>query len=290
VWKILLAFTLFVFLNLLAADAAPDKSPETEKQQQELQKNQLVEDQIIVPPFDLPEKDIVEMKEKVQRLKPIIEKDKELSRMKVVDIYEVPGTVPRLRLAYGYGSVLNLPFSFTGEDVAIGAREKFNIEIKDGSLVIFPVKEFKATNLVVFEKKDQGSVPHHYLLVEDGSSGEADLTVNVRGRDINGLTSAIDAMVRIITTWQLPGKGSAEDLLLEGRSPSLTKLDTYPFVRMMSLTKPDLYIFMVAGKVAPVGNAEFWLDPGNGTSIIASRQRELTVRRILDGKTFKYAQ
>ncbi len=59
---------------------------------------------------------------------------------------------------------------------------------------------------------------------------------------------------------------------------------------MMKLAKPDLYIFMIAGKVTPVGNADFWLDLGNGTTIIASRQRELTVRRINDGKTFKHAQ
>ena len=52
-------------------------------------------------------------------------------------------------------TVLSLPFSFAGDDVAIGAREKFNIEVKDGTLVIFPVKEFKATNLIVFEKKDR---------------------------------------------------------------------------------------------------------------------------------------
>ncbi len=286
-WKTLLAFTLFVFLNPLAADAAPEKSSGTEKHEEQ---RRAVEDQIIVPPFDLPEKDVVEMKDKVQRLKPIIEKDQELLRMKIVDMDEVPGIVPKLRLAYGYGSVLNLPFSFSADDVAIGAREKFNIEIKDGSLVIFPVKEFKTTNLIIFEKKSEGSAPHHYLLVEDGTSGEADLTVNIKRRDIYDLKSATDAMVRTITTLQLPEKGSVEDLLLMGRSPSLTRLDTYPFTRMMSLVKPELYVFMIAGKVMPVGNAEFWLDLGNGTSIIASRQREVTVRRILDGKTFKYVQ
>jgi hypothetical protein len=286
VWKTLLAFTSFVFLSLLAADAAPpDRPPETEKQQQQ---KHFAEDQVIIPPFDLPEKDIMEMKDRARRLKPIIEKDRELTRMKIIDIEEVPGIVPRLRLAYGYGSVLNLPFSFAGEDVAIGAREKFNIEIKDNSLVIFPIKEFKATNLIVFERKDMATVPHHYLLVEDAASGEADLTVNIKRRGMNDLTSATDAMVRIITTQHLPEKGSAEDFLLEGRSLSLTKLDAYPFVRVMKLTKPDLYVFMIAGKASPVGSAEFWIDPGNGTSIIGSRLPDLTVRRIADGKIFKY--
>lgn len=287
-WKILLAFILFVFLSLLPANAAPDKAPETEKQQ--LQKAQQTEDPIIVPPFDIPEKDVLEMKEKAQRLKPIIEKDKELSRMKIIDVDEMPEMVPRLRLAYGYGTVLSLPFSFAGDDVAIGAREKFNIEVKDGTLVIFPVKEFKATNLIVFEKKDEISIPHHYLLVEDGASGEADLTVNVKRRDITDLRSATDAMVRIITSQQYPEKGSAEDRLLADRSLQLLKLDAYPFIRMMKLTNPDLYIYMIAAKVTPVGNADFWLDLGNGRTIIASRQRELTVRRINDGKTFKHAQ
>ena len=284
-WKTLLAFTLFVFLILPAADAAADRPVETEKQQQQ---KHLPEDQVIIPPFDLPEKDIVEMKDKAQRLKPIIEKDRDLTRIKIIDIEEIPGIVPKLHLAYGYGTVLNLPFSFAGEDVAIGSREKFTIEIKDTSLVIFPLKEFKTTNLIVFEKKDGISLPHHYLLAEDLSSGEADLTVNVRRRSVNDVSSATDAVVRMITTQNLPEKGSAEDLLLEGRSPSLVKLDEYPFLSMMKLVKPDLYVFMIAGRVSPVGTAEFCIDLGNGTSIIGSRQPRVAVRRISDGKTFRY--
>jgi len=286
VWKILLAFMLFVSLNPLPADAAPERSPETEKPQS-MQKNQQAEEQIIVPPFNIPEQDIVDMKEKIQRLKPVIEKDGELSRVKIVDIDEIPGVVPKVRLAFGYGTVLRLPFAFSGEDVAIGAREKFTIEIKDGALVIFPVKEFKSTNLIVFEKKDEGSIPHHYLLLEDGASGEADLTVNVKRRGPTDLASATDAMVHTIMTQQLPEKGSAAEFLLEGRSPVLTKLDAYPFIRMMRLTKPDLYIFMIADQVTPVGGADFWIYPGNNMSVVGSRQRELTVRRIIDGKIFK---
>ncbi|MBP1749796.1 MAG: hypothetical protein H6Q52_2335 [Deltaproteobacteria bacterium] len=285
-WKIPLAFMLFVSLNLLPADAAPDRPPEAEKQQS-MQKNQQAEEQIIVPPFNIPEKDVVDMKEKIQRLKPVIEKDSELSRLKIVDIDEIPGIVPKVRLAFGYGTVLRLPFVFSGDDVAIGAREKFTIEIKDGALVIFPVREFKSTNLIVFEKKDETSIPHHYLLVEDGASGEADLTVNVKRLGTTDLASATDAMVHAIMTQQLPEKGSAGEFLLEGRSPVLTKLDAYPFIRMMRLTKPDRYIFMIAGKVTPVGEADFWIYPGNNMSIIASHQRELTVRRIIDGKIFK---
>lgn len=284
-WKTLLAFTLFVFLSQLPADAAPDKPPEPEKQQQQ---KHLPEEPVIVPPFDLSEKDVTEMKDKVRRLKPIMEKDRELARTKIIDVQEVTGLVPRLRLAYGYGTVLNLPFPFSGDDVAIGAREKFSIEIKDNSLVIFPIKEFKATNLIVFEKKDSGSFPHHYLLVEDAASGEADLTVNVKRHGADDLASATDAMVRVITAGRLPEKGSAEDILLEGRSPSLITLDSRPFLRMMKLTKPDMYVFMIAGKVSPVGNAEFWIDLGNGASVIGSRRHELTVRRIADGKIFSY--
>ncbi len=286
-WKTLLGCILFVLLSLSAAKGVPDQPPETQKQSQQ-QHKQAVEDQVVVPPFDLPEKEAVEMREKVQRLKPIIEKDRELSRMKIIDVEETPGMVPKVRLAHGYGSVLSLPFSFAAEDVAIGARDKFSIEVKDNSLVIFPLKEFKSTNLIVFEKANETSVPHHYLLVEDGASGEADFTVAMKRRDMFSVNSATDAMVRVITTQQLPEKGSAEDFLLEGRAPSLTKLDTYPFTRMMKLVKPDLWVFMVAGKVAPVGDVEFAVDLGNDTSVIASRRGDITVRRIADGKTFRY--
>ncbi|OPY04715.1 MAG: hypothetical protein A4E61_00588 [Syntrophorhabdus sp. PtaB.Bin184] len=278
-WRTLSACILSVFLSLPVAEAAPEQPVETPKQQ--------AEGQIVVPPFDLPEKDILEMKEKAQRLKPLIEKDRELSRMRERVIDEVPGVVPVIHLAYGYGSVINLPYSFNVEDIAIGAREKFSIETRGNSLIIFPVREFKSTNIVVFERTQAGDqVSHHYLLVENGASGEADLTVNVRRSGMGGVTEITDAIVRIITTQRIPEKGAVEDILLEGRSPSLTELGTYPFIRMMKLVKPELHVFMIAGKVMPVGNAEFALDLGNGTSVVASRSREITVRRIADGKTF----
>jgi hypothetical protein len=259
-------------------EAAPEQSSETPKQQ--------AEGQILVPPFDLPEKDILELKEKAQRLKPLIEKDRELSRVRERDIDETPGVVPTIRLAYGYGSVINLPYSFSVDDIAIGAREKFNIETRGGSLIIFPVREFKSTNIIVFERTQGEQVPHHYLLVEDGASGEADLTVNVRREGLRGGTDITDAMVRVITTQRIPERGTAEDILLAGRSPSLTNLTAYPFIRMMKLVRPELHVFMIAGKMMPVGDAEFALDLGNGTSVVASRGRDITVRRVADGKTF----
>ncbi len=92
--------------------------------------------------------------------------------------------------------------------------------------------------------------------------------------------------MRIITTRRIPEKGSVEDILLGDRSPSLTDLGTYPFIRMMKLASPELHVFMIAGKVMPVGDAEFVMDLGNGTSVVASRSREITVRRVGDGKTF----
>lgn len=279
-WRTLSVCILSVFLSLPVAEAAPDMPQETPKQQ--------AEGQIVVPPFDLPEKDIVEMKEKVQRLKPLIEKDHELARARERDVDEVPGAVPTIHLSYGYGSVINLPYSFSVDDIAIGAREKFNIETRGNSLIIFPVREFKSTNIIVFERTQAGDqVPHHYLLVENGASGEADLTVNVRRSGMSGVSEITDAMVRVITTQRVPEKGTVEDILLEGRSPSLTNLTDYPFIRMMRLQKPDLHVFMIAGKVMPVGDAEFALDLGNGTSVVASRSRQITVRRVGDGKTFK---
>jgi len=282
VWITLSVCILFVFLNLPVVEASPEQAPETRKQP--------AEEQIIVPPFDLPEQDIREMKEKVQRLKPLIEKDRELSRMRERDIDEVPGVVPRIHLAYGYGSVINLPYRFSMDDIAIGARETFNIETRGNSLIVFPVREFKSTNIVVFERTQGAPVPHHYLLVEDGASSEADFTVNIKRGGLGGLTDATEAMVRVITTQRIPEKGTAEDFLLEGRLPSLTNLSAYPFIRMMKLSKPELHVFMVAGKVMPVGNVEFSVDLGNGTSVVASRGREITVRRIADGKTFTNAR
>ncbi len=279
-WRTLSVCILSVFLSLPVAEAAPDMPQETPKQQ--------AEGQIVVPPFDLPEKDIVEMKEKVQRLKPLIEKDHELARARERDVDEVPGAVPTIHLSYGYGSVINLPYSFSVDDIAIGAREKFNIETRGNSLIIFPVREFKSTNIIVFERTQAGDqLPHHYLLVENGASGEADLTVNVRRSGMGGVSDITDAMVRVITTQRIPEKGTAEDILLEGRSPSLTNLSDYPFIRMMKLQKPELHVFMIAGKVMPVGDADFALDLGNGTSVVASRSREITVRRVGDGKTFR---
>jgi hypothetical protein len=59
---------------------------------------------------------------------------------------------------------------------------------------------------------------------------------------------------------------------------------------MMKLLRPELHVFMIAEKVMPVGDHEFCVDLGNGTSVVASRGREITVRRVGDGKTFTNAR
>jgi len=259
-------------------EAAREKTAETAREQPA--------EQVVVPPFDLPEDDIRQMKEKVQRVKPLLEKDRELARMRVRDMDEIPGIVPRISLAYGYGTVINLPYSFNVSDIVIGAREKFSIETKGSSLIIFPVKEFKSTNIVVFENREGATAPHHYLLVEDSASGEADLTVNISRPGSVAVTDVTDAMVRVITTQRMPEKGTAEGILLAGRSPSLTNLTGYPFVRMMKLSQPDLYVLLVAERVMPVGDHEFYVNIDTRTTIVASRGSRITVRRVADGKTF----
>ncbi len=278
--RTLSVFILFVFLSLPAADAAREKAPETAGDQGPGM------EQVVIPPFDLPEDDIRRIKERIQRVKPLLEKDRELAHMRVRDVEEIPGVVPRINLAYGYGTVINLPYAFSADDIVIGAGEKFSIETKDGSLVIFPVKEFKSTNIIVFEKKNGTAVPHHYLLVEDSASGHADLTVNIRKPGYGAVIDMTDAMVRVITTRRLPEKGSSEDIFLEGRFPSLADLPEYPFVRVMKLSRPDLYVYMIAQRVTPVGEHEFCVDIDAGTTVVASRSPGITVRRVKDGRTF----
>lgn len=275
--KTLSVCILFASLSLPAVEAAPEKTITSTTESRG--------EQVIIPPFDLDDDDILRMKEKVQKIKPLLEKDRELAYTRVRDIYEIPGIVPRINLAYGYGTVINLPYTFNGSNIATGALEKFHVEVKGSSLIIFPVKEFKSTNIIVFEDAGNAMVPHHYLLIEDSASGGADLTVNIKRGSSGTVPDTIDAMVRVITTQRVPEKGTNESILLAGRSPSLTNLTGYPFVRMMKLTQPDLYVFMIAQRVTPVGHAEFWVNTGTGTTIVASRSSKITVRRIIDGKT-----
>ena len=286
-WRILLVCILSVFLSPWAAEAAQEKpSGASEEQKQNVE-------QIMVPPFDLPEDDIRQMKEKMKRLKPLLEKDGELAHIMVRDVDEIPGVVPRINLAYGYGTVINLPYTFNAEGIVIGAKEKFDVRTKGGSLIIFPIKEFKSTNVVVFEEKEGGGavIPHHYLLVEDSASGGADLTVNIRKPEYGAATDMVDAVVRTISTRIIPGKGTAEGVLLAGRYPSLTDLaHEYPFVRMMKLSQPDLYVYMIAQRVTPAGEYDFYVEIDARNTIIASRTPGITVRRITDGKTFTKAR
>lgn len=283
-WRTLSVCILFVFLSLRAADASREKTQETDADQRPGM------EQVVVPPFDLPEDDIRLIKERIRRVKPLLEKDRELARMRVRDVEEIPGVVPRVNLAYGYGTVINLPYAFSSDNIVIGAREKFSIETKSGSLIIFPVKEFKSTNIIVFEEKDGALLPHHYLLVEDSASGGADLTVNVIKPACGAVMDMTDAMVRVITTRRLPEKGSAEGIFLEGRSPSLADLTEYPFMRVMRLSRPDLYVYMIAQRVTPVGENEFCVYIDAGTTVVASRTPGITVRRVEDGRTFTKAR
>lgn len=241
----------------------------------------------LAPPIDLDIGDIKEVKEKVDRIKPLIEKDRELTTIRVREIEAGERAVPRIQLAHGYGTVITLPFQFELANVALGNREKFQVDAKGNSLIIFPLQEFKATNLVVFENTADGEfVPHHYLLIENSQSGVADFTVKVNRQTPGSVQNFTDAVIKALSTQRIPDKETTGWPFFEGRAPVISNMSAGPFMRKLTLLSPDLTVYMVNGRVTPLGDVEWSAYPDGRTTIMATKKDRLTVRRISDGKTF----
>jgi len=242
---------------------------------------------LLAPPIDLDIKDIKEMKGRVEKVKPLLEKDKELTDVKVREIQYRPGVVPRIHLAHGYGTVIVLPYQVEASNIALGDREKFRVEVKGTSVVIFPLQEFKTTNMVVFETVPGGDlVPHHYMLVENSQAGVADLTVRVHKPKVGDETDPNGAIMKALMTRRIPGKESYEGMFFEGRSPVVNDMTQFPFLRKLSLVSPDLNVYLIDGKYIPVGDVEWSVYLDGKTTVVATRAKSLTVKRASDGKTF----
>jgi len=242
---------------------------------------------VIAPPIDLDVKDIKEIKGKIEKIKPLIEKDREITNIRIRDIEYRPGVVPRIQLAHGYGTVIVLPYQFEISNIALGDKDKFNVEVKGTSVILFPTQEFKTTNMVVFETAPGGElVPHHYMLVENSHNGVADLTVRVHKPKAGLAMDSTGAIVKAITTHHIPEKETYEGMFFDGRSPSLKNTVSLPFVRKLTLVSPDLNVYLMNGKYTPVGDVEWSIYPDSKTTIVATRGKGVTMRRLSDGKTF----
>lgn len=256
-------------------------------QQQEQGKESQGQGKVLAPPIDLNISDIKEVKEKINKIKPLIEKDRELTTTRVREIEAGNRTVPRIQLAHGYGTVIVLPFQFELANVALGNKDKFQVDAKGNSLIIFPLQEFKATNLVVFESTADGEfVPHHYLLVENSQSGVADFTVKVNKQKPGSVENLTDAVIKALSTQRIPNKETMDWSFFEGRAPVISNMNTAPFMRKLTLLSPDLTVYMINGRVTPLGDVEWSAYPDGKTTIVAIKKGRLTVRRIDDGKTF----
>ncbi len=239
------------------------------------------------PPVDLDIADIREVKEKVAKIKPLIETDRELTTIRVREIEAGSRAVPKIELAYGYGTAIVLPFQFDLANVALGNKEKFHVDAKGNSLIIFPLQEFKTTNLIVFESTADGEVvPHHYLLVENSQAGTADFTVKVNKQKPGSAQNLIDAVIKALSTQHVPGKETAEWAFFEGRAAVISNMGASPFMRKLTLLSPNLTVYMINGRVTPLGDVDWSAYPDSKTTIVATKKDRLTVRRVGDGKAF----
>lgn len=265
---------VLVSLLLQASPAASDQPEKTDQVK------------VVAPPIDLDIKEIKEMKTKIDKVKPVIEKDRELTNVRIRDIEYRPGIVPRIQLAHGYGTVITLPYQFDAANIALGDKGKFNVEVKGTSVILFPLQEFKTTNMVVFENGAGGElIPHHYMLTENSYGGTADLTVKVHKPKPGTIANSTDAFVKAVVNRHIPGTETYEGMYFDGREPVIKDM-TVPFIRKLALSSPGLNIYMANGKFAPVGDVEWSMYPDSRTTIVATRGKSVTVRRLSDGKTF----
>lgn len=256
-----------------------------------------------IPAADVSEEDIAKFKARADKLKPLLERDREV-RPRVRQVSEDRGRISKIFLTQGYGTVISLPFAFTLDGVALGDKSKFQVEAKDNSLVIYPLKQFKQTNLIVFEtvKKGNPSV-HQYLLVEDSLKVSTDFQVNVQAADTGWIgagpvsASSVNddsfntAVINTVIRGRVPERDTAEGLILEGRSPLLSPIkDKLPFLQKLTLTAPALYVYLINDRVTPVGSAEWVSYLDGSTTVVASLSKEVSVRRLYDGKIFSAGQ
>lgn len=232
------------------------------------------------PLYELDEKDIVEMKEKAIKIKKAIEQDKPV-KPKIRDVAAFPGKAPVIYLAHRYATVITLPYQVEEDDIALGDKTAFNVKVRGNILTIFPLKQFKQTNMVILSKT---AGVHHYTLVEDSSSESADYHVNVKTS--SSVPSASDALSRIAIGGEVPAPDTMQAQLFEGRDLVVHRGDGAPVLRKVVLSNPLYTVYLLDGKYVPsTGGADWYSHVSSRSTVVATKGGEISMRRVGDGKT-----
>jgi hypothetical protein len=120
------------------------------------------------------------VKEKAEKYKEAVEKDYIVPKGRTRTAYtplddaEIP-----IRCAVNYSTLIKLPGKVTEQDIAIGNKDRFNIQIyQNGRMILIqPRTAFKATNAHIL--CDGGEKIVHLLLEENANRGEVDYQVNI---------------------------------------------------------------------------------------------------------------
>ena len=234
-------------------------------------------------PYDVDEKEIKELRERARRVREVMEITRVIDP-RVREIIEIPGKIPEINLTQGYGTVISLPYLFEIEDIALGDKTLFSIDVRENSVILFPLKPFKNTNLTIFSKSDG---VHQYLLVENTNANTADFHVAVlpykNSPDISGIVRDI------AITGSMPDKESVKGKLIEKSNVKIEYGEKLPVIR--KVVSQQMKVFVLDGRYTPVTYEEvaWYTVLDNKMTLLAvhgETSKDTFVRRIYDGRTF----
>ncbi|MBT9166683.1 MAG: hypothetical protein DDT19_00007 [Syntrophomonadaceae bacterium] len=226
----------------------------------------------IIPPRDISEKEILELKKQAMKIRMLMEQDLKATT-KIRNIPGVFSPAPIIRVGVGYATVITLPFEFELKNVALGERW-FTVEKRKNSVIIFPLKPFRTTNLIIYDTEKME--PKQLIITESLGTGEIDITVNIgRGRE----NAYQDAIINSIMT----GKTLNESDVIQNLSQT-----QFPFIKLLRLASPRLFIFLVEGRYTPATESEWFAYIGDKMTVIAVKTEALQIRRNYDGKIITY--
>lgn len=231
--------------------------------------------------YDVDEKDIIEIKERAMKVKRALEYEKPV-KLKVRDAIEAPGKIPTIHLSYRHATIINLPYAIDSADrsIRIGDKNAFDIKVDENVLTIFPLRQFKSTNLIITTK---GGSVHHYYLVEDSASETADAQVNIRSAA--ALPGKNETLTRLIMGNDVPDPDSLTGMMFEGREMSIQTGSGHPVLKKIVMKNPDYFVYLVDGKYVPTRGADWYSQVGNRKTVVATKEGSIDLRRVGDGET-----
>jgi hypothetical protein len=235
-----------------------------------------------LPSGDIPLEEIRQLKEKALKYRETVDSPpaKHPGAHRVLPYLSEP---QKILTAVGYGTIIRVPFEIRPENgVVVGDKESFRVEILDPvRVVVFPVRPFWSSNLVIFSK-EEGNPPVLLFLEEAYGTGKADYYVEVlKGGEAE---MDVDSLLSLASTGKSLGNAAADAL----RSPECRKGEGR--IRMMCrLVRPDYRVLVLDGAMECLTGCDLWVEaPDMGATIVGAYPGS-GVAQVCEKRASRYA-